>query len=189
MITGILLAAGSAKRFGTQKLLERLPNGQAIGLASAQALLPAVDNMIVVVKPEDKALQELFDRENITTVICERASLGISESIKVGINTAPQANGWLIALGDMPFIQTETISTLVELMARGHGIVHPSYQQKRGHPVGFSQDYAEELILLQGDKGAKDILLRHPSAIKVFHCEDRGIVQDIDTHKQLASYQ
>ena len=55
-IVGILLAAGSASRFGGGKLLATLPDGTAVGVAALRNLLAAVDAVIAVVRPGDDVL-------------------------------------------------------------------------------------------------------------------------------------
>ena len=55
-IVGILLAAGSATRFGGDKLLAKMPGDTPIGVATLKNLAAAVDAVVAVVRPGDDAL-------------------------------------------------------------------------------------------------------------------------------------
>ena len=55
-IVGVLLAAGSASRFGGEKLLAPLPDGTPIGVAALEHLAAAVDSVVAVVRPHDAPL-------------------------------------------------------------------------------------------------------------------------------------
>ena len=65
MITGILLAAGFSRRFGSQKLIATLPSGLPIAVASWRALKEAHDNSIAVIRHDDSILKAIFEREKI----------------------------------------------------------------------------------------------------------------------------
>jgi molybdenum cofactor cytidylyltransferase len=56
MITGILLAAGNASRFGSNKLLHLLPDGTPIAMAAARNLKAAIPSSLAIVRPQDHAL-------------------------------------------------------------------------------------------------------------------------------------
>ena len=180
MIYGILLAAGSASRFGSHKLLHPLADGTPIGVAAARHLKQGVEHTIVVVRPDDAKLTALLHAEGLTTVISEHAERGISASLVAGISETANADGWLIALADMPWIQPQTISTIASMLEHGADSAAPYYDGQRGHPVGFSHRFLPDLLDLTGDKGASDLLGTNIDRLQIFHCDDAGILQDID---------
>ena len=103
---------------------------------------------------------------------------GMGDSIAAAVRATAQANGWLIVLGDLPLIQASTLQTLSSALG-SHDVVIPTYNGKRGHPVGFSRRCREALLGLTGDTGAS-------SVVKLFGAveipvDDVGIVSDIDT--------
>ncbi len=179
--TGILLAAGSGSRFGGGKLLHRLHDGTPIGVASARNLRKALPGVIAVVRARDDELAELFESEGIVVKDCEDAHLGMAHSLACAIRASMNANAWVIALGDMPFVTPATISAVADQVARSGRIVVPAYRGERGHPVGFGNRYRAELLGLAGDEGARSVLQLHAREVEVIDCEDAGILRDIDT--------
>jgi len=194
-VVGILLAAGKSSRFGRNKCLALLPDQMAMGIHSAQKLSFQVDEMIVVIPPDNPALEALFSNEGYATTICQTAELGMSESLKTGVSyfatteDSPaddhcpdtHTTAYLIALADMPLIKPETYQKVVRALKNDNSIVLPQYQDRRGHPVGFNANYRNELLALQGDQGAKVLLQKYEKVITLISVDDLGIHQDFDT--------
>ncbi|HUX64850.1 nucleotidyltransferase family protein [Sulfuricella sp.] len=181
MIVGILLAAGSGTRFGGDKLLFPLPEGTPIGVKAARNLLSGVDRGVAVVRPSDRRLADLLEREGLQVAFCPDAEAGMGTSLAFGVSAAQDADGCLIALADMPFIQSGTIRGVAGLLRAGAQIAAPQHQGRRGHPVGFAHGFFHDLAQLNGDRGARAVLAAHAARIQVLECEDRGIFTDIDT--------
>jgi len=180
-IVGILLAAGSGSRFGGGKLLHRLRDGTPIGVASLRNLKKALPEVIAVVRAGDDELSELLDSEGIVVTPCQDAHLGMARSLACAIRASMNADAWVIALGDMPFIAPSTISAVAGQVAQSGRIVVPAYRGKRGQPVGFGSRYRAELLGLEGDEGARSVATRHAQDVEIIDCEDPGILRDIDT--------
>jgi molybdenum cofactor cytidylyltransferase len=181
MITGILLAAGAGTRFGGDKLRYPLPDGTPIGVKAARSLLSGVDHGIAVVRPDDRLLAQLLEAEGLRIAYCPDPETGMGTSLAFGISIAPNTDGWLIALGDMPFIRHDTIRSVASLLQSGAPIAAPQHQGRRGHPVGFAREFFCDLTQLGGDQGAHPLLAAHAARIHMFECEDPGIFADIDT--------
>jgi len=180
MITGVLLAAGSGSRFGGDKLLHPGADGTPIGVASLRNLQAAVPQVVAVVRSGDEALRRLLEAQGAAVCLCTDASLGMSRSLVCGISASRAAQGWVIALGDMPYVAPATIAAVAARVAQTGGIAIPAYRGKRGHPVGFGRRYQQELLLLQGDEGARSVIARHPDEAEIIACDDAGILRDID---------
>ena len=103
---------------------------------------------------------------------------GMGDSIAAAVRATPQANGWLIVLGDLPLIRPSTLQALGQALSV-HDVVIPTYNGQRGHPVGFSVVCRESLLKLHGDKGAAAVV-KSFSTVEVA-LDDVGIVSDIDT--------
>jgi molybdenum cofactor cytidylyltransferase len=190
-IRGILLAAGYSKRFGANKLLQALPAGTPeagtpIGVAAARHLVEALPESIAVVRPRAQKLGQMLRDAGCTTVMCKNAGEGMGTSLAAGVRAAPDADGWVITLADMPFLRPETIRMIARSLAEGAAIAAPAYRGERGHPVGFARRFFEELSALHGDSGARALLDRHPNWVTVFDVDDPGALRDIDKPSDLS---
>jgi molybdenum cofactor cytidylyltransferase len=194
VICPIILAAGKSQRFGSDKLLHILSyNGvnKPLILHSLTPWLDAFDHVNVVVRTDNHALiQMLQNRElgsRLTLITAINPARGMSASLVSGIDENKAADGWLVGLSDMPYIQSSVIVKSLEALSAGSEITLPTYNGKRGHPVGFSLRFRTQLLALSGDKGAKDIIASSPDKITLIDSPDEGIWQDIDTRKNLGN--
>ncbi len=180
MIAGVLLAAGSGSRFGGGKLLAKLADGTPVGVRSARALRAACDRTLAVVRPGDDGLAALLAAEGLEVRVFPGAAEGMGASLAFGVATAPEADGWLVALADMPWVRPETAAALADLLRDGALIAAPAYKGRRGHPVGFGHSLISELFGLRGDRGAREILSRRIDQITLLDVDDESILLDID---------
>lgn len=187
-IVGILLAAGQGSRFGGGKLLAKLGDGVPVGLQSARRLQAALDEVIAVVKPGDNALADLLRAEGMRVEVCADAIRGMGESLAHGVRASADADGWIVALADMPLIDKATISRVAETLRMGALIAAPAYRGQRGHPVGFSGALRSCLVTLTGDAGARDIVRREAEQVQMIDVDDPGVLADIDTREQLDAF-
>ena len=184
-IVGILLAAGSSKRFGADKRLHPLSDGTPMALASARRLAEACSRTIVVIRPGDTALTSLLAAERIETVVCNEAEKGMGHSLSRGIAASAGADGWLVALADMPYIEPASYHAVLGALRNGASLARPAYKGKVGHPVGFSANHLADLLALTGDQGGKTILDAHRNDLYLCPVEDPGILKDIDQPSQV----
>lgn len=182
-ITGLLLAAGKSSRFGRQKLLADF-NGQALVQHSAEALSDC-DRVIAVIRDNDNELKQTLQMIGIETMINQTADRGMGNSIACGIRASLDSDGWCILPADMPGVTRVTVKQVSEAIREGVQIAAPYYQGRRGHPVGFSKTFAEELAALDGDTGARTILNAHPDLLIPIESDDAGILIDIDTPQDM----
>lgn len=180
-IEGILLAAGASRRFGSPKLLQPLADGTPMALACARTLMGCVDQVIVVIHPQDKALARLLAGYDVRVLPCPQAPEGMGHSIACGVRASLDADAWILALADMPFIQKNTVLGVANLLRDGAVMAAPSYAGRRGHPVGFSRPLRGALCDLAGDQGARSIVTGHLRDLRLHTCADPGIHRDIDT--------
>ncbi len=185
-VVAILLAAGSASRFGSDKLLHGLPHGVPIAAQAARHLKAVFGAVLVVVRPGAEELSGMFRREGCEVVICHEAEQGMGESLACAVRAVGDAGGFLIALADMPFIRPSTIVAVRDALAAGAPLVAPYFRARRGHPVGISASFRAELEKLKGDQGAKKLLAGHEAALIKVPVGDPGVIRDIDTPADLA---
>jgi molybdenum cofactor cytidylyltransferase len=186
-VVGILLAAGSASRFGADKLAATLPDGTPVGVAALRNLAAAVDSVIAVVRPGDSAMTSAFATHGARVSVCQRASDGMGVSLAWGVRGTAVAAGWIIALADMPWIDPTTIARVVSALKGGASLAAPQFQGARGHPVGIAARFYGELAALSGDEGAKLLLAARATSVQLIDVNDAGILRDIDTPADLTS--
>ena len=183
----LLLAAGQSRRFGRNKLLQILPNQQVLIIQTLQHLLPAVDRIFVVLPAQQTRLKETLTTNAIQKLhyrYCSESIKGMGHSIAYGIKNLPDdSQACLIALADMPLIKTSTYQALRDHLHQSAPLVIPTYEGKRGNPIGFAEEFYPQLCNLEGDQGAKLLVQQQIQQGRVVyhHCDDAGIHQDIDT--------
>ena len=186
-VVGILLAAGRGTRFGGGKLLAPLPaashgvgGGTPVGAAASLHLLAAVSEVIAVVRPGDALLRAALSATGSRVIDCADAHLGMGASLACGVAATSDADGWIVALADMPWIAPATIMAVGDALASGAEMAAPSYRGERGHPVGFAKTYASLLGALTGDEGARAVVSARQWALRVIEVDDAGVLRDVD---------
>jgi molybdenum cofactor cytidylyltransferase len=192
-IVGVLLAAGAGTRFGGGKLLASLRDssddvaaGTPLGVAACRHVVAALPEALAVVRPGDDTLTEALTREGARVVVCARADEGMGASLACGVAAAADADGWVVALADMPWIRPETMRSVAAALADGADLVAPFAGGQRGHPVGFSRTHRAALLALRGDEGARDIVKRYGASLVRIDVDDTAILRDVDTPSDLA---
>lgn len=188
---GVLLAAGSGKRFDPSgvrnKLTQQLANGTPVAVQAARNLRQVLSRVIVVVQSLEWTEQCNFPACRFLMFPHAEQGMGASLAFAIADIVAHEsdADSVLIALADMPYIQVGTIQKVAGALQAGADIVQPVFQRQAGHPVGFSKRYFPALMALSGDKGARQLLLKFP--VTQLEVQDPGIVQDIDYAADLQS--
>lgn len=182
-LTGILLAAGRGRRFdplgARNKLLQQLPGGEPVVAASARLLLSCVPRVVAVVPPEDGGVADILRALGCEVTVCPDADSGMGASLVHAIRHALPAQGWLVALGDMPFVAPATLAALRDAVQDGAGIAAPVHDGRRGNPVAFAGRHRDALLGMKGDQGARRLLQMVP--VREVAVLDPGILRDIDT--------
>jgi molybdenum cofactor cytidylyltransferase len=185
-IVGLLLAAGSAKRFGSDKLLHPLQHGVPIAVQAARHLKKEIPNVVAVLRPGSDKLAELLRAEGCEVTLCANADDGMGASLACAVRAAGAAEGYLVALADMPFVRPTSIGAVRDALASGARIAAPYFRTRRGHPVGISGTFFDRLIELGGDEGARRILAAHEAEVVKVPVGDPGVIRDIDQPGDLA---
>ncbi len=184
MISAILLAAGESKRMGRPKLLLKWGQWTIIEKSVDTLLSSKIDELIVVLGYKARAILRRLGARRLKAVINHHYRMGMSTSIRRGLGSVnSKSEAILIALADQPLIETDVINHLIDVYSQNpHGIVLPSYEGKRGHPVIVNRlRYQGEMGELMGDVGCRPILNRHPEDILEVEVDSKGVIIDIDS--------
>ena len=192
-VAALLLAAGSASRFGSDKLLHRLPHGIPVAVQALRHLRSVFDERIlVVVRPETPELSALLRDEGGEVVVCEKAAEGMGASLACAIRAvhAAHASGavdaYLVALADMPFVRPSSIAAVRDALLGGAALAAPYFRARRGHPAGIASRFRAELERLSGDAGARSLFEAHTAELVKVPVGDPGVIRDIDTPGDLS---
>jgi len=183
MISAILLAAGESNRMGQPKQLMPFDHSTIVEVAIDNLLNSAVSETIVVLGYKSEEIRKTIAGKPIKIAINPDYQQGMSTSIIAGLKQVDKrARAVLIALGDQPFVNSQTITSLVEaFIANNRGILIPVYQGRRGNPVIFAIKYKGELLNLKGDVGGREIIKLHPNDVLEVAVNCKGVLLDIDT--------
>ena len=117
---------------------------------------------------------------------CYNAADGMGASLACAVRSAGPQDGYLVALGDMPFVRRTSIAAVRDALAAGAPLAAPYFRSRRGHPVGIAGRFYNVLLATKGDEGAKQLLAEHASELVKIPVGDPGVIRDIDTPGDLA---
>lgn len=183
---GLLLAAGSASRFGSDKLQHPLPHGIAIAVQAARHLKSEIPYVVAVVRDAGGETARALAAEGCEVAVCANAAEGMGASLACGARAAGAADAYLVALADMPFVRRSTIAAVRDALAGGALLAAPYFRARRGHPVGFAGALRGELEALTGDEGARRVVDAHAAQMVRVPVGDPGAIRDIDRPADLA---
>ncbi|WP_458209863.1 nucleotidyltransferase family protein [Haladaptatus sp. NG-SE-30] len=183
VIGGVLLAAGKGERFeGGNKLLTPVDDEPLVRHSVQSLMCASLDEICVVVGYDADAVRDSLVDFDVSFRYNAEYAEGQSTSVRDGVAFA-QERDWdaiVFALGDMPFVDSETIDALLDAYRSGTGtIVAASYDGKRGNPVLFGDKHFDALATVAGDRGGRRLIVEHEDSVLV-ETDDAGVTRDID---------
>lgn len=184
-VTAIVLAAGQGSRFRAEagadldKLL-----ADCVGLDGVvrpvieQVLVNLPEHVVrrwVVTSPDRADVIRLAEAYGCDVLLLRSAGMG--DSIAAAVAASGPADGWLVLLGDMPFIRSSSIERVIDGLEAG-GISVPVQDGRYGHPVAFGQALGPGLMALTGDRGAKPLFAQ--ATVWEVPVDDPGVLWDVD---------
>ena len=135
--------------------------------------------IVAVMRPEQNELANLLYGEGITVLASDAVRRGMGASLAAAVTATADAQGWLVALADMPFVKPKTVAAVARALTAENKIAAPAINGRRGHPVGFAASHGAALATLDGDEGARRLLAENE--VTLIACDDAGILRDVDT--------
>ena len=184
----LVLAAGSATRFGGRKLLADW-NGQPLLQAALAAARAAPVEGVTVVTGADAvdvgACIGAFDGAMLQ-VHAPGYAEGMSASLKAGVAALPpETEAVFVFLGDMPRVPHVLLQSLADAVRSGAPAAAPVFQGRRGNPVVLAREVFGDIAKLEGDTGARQILQGLGSRVALVESPDDGVLFDVDTAADL----
>lgn len=181
----LLLAAGEGRRFGSDKRRAQTRSGQTLLATSIAVIRGTGLPLRVCLRPGEAQLAQQAGLQPEEVIACARARCGMGSTLAEGVAQLPAWEGVLVALADMPAIQSLTYREVAAALTR-ETIVVPTWQGCSGHPAGFGADWFDRLANLQGDIGARALVRAAGERRTLLAVADPGILRDIDHPSDLA---
>ncbi len=165
------------------KLKQLLPfGGQTIIERVVGTYRSAVDVLYVVLGHDFERIQSVIQQLPVHILHNMNYRDGMITSIQCAIRAMPaEVEGVLLGLVDQPLIARESIHQIIKCYHRC-GIVIPSYEGRRGHPIVIHREYFPEILELTDVKGGlRTLMQRHISEISYVDIDDPAILRDLDT--------
>lgn len=179
---GVLLAAGRARRFGSDKLLAPLPGtDEPIAVTAARRLVAAMPDSLAVVRDAEGPLARRLAAVGLDIVPHPDPDAGMGTSIACAVRHRSEAAGWVVALADMPWIAPASIRAVADALTQGALLAAPCHAGRRGHPVAFAAAHREALLALTGDRGGRGLLETQARQLVTVTVQDPGVLRDVDT--------
>ena len=189
-VTAIILAAGRSTRMGgPNKLLAQIGGKPLVRIVAEQALASRAESVVVVTGHQYEQVAEALRGLDVTFVRNPDYAEGLATSLKTGIKAVPASSGAaIVCLGDMPLVGSGLIDRLIEAFApeRGGLITIPVADGRRGNPVLWSRKLFKELLALEGDIGARHVIMQHCEMVVEVPATGVSAFLDIDTPEALA---
>ena len=181
----IVLAAGSASRFGSAKQLVRIAGRPLLHTAVSRAVEIAGAATIVVLGSYAAELAPLLTHTPASIVVNRDWREGIGSSIRAGVARLPSAcTGVMLVLADQVAVTAEDLQRLVATWRRQPEYVAAAlYSGSTGVPAIFPRSRFRDLAELRGDSGARKLLHRDPDRVVRVPMESAAL--DIDTPEDL----
>lgn len=184
-IGAVVLAAGASQRLGQPKQLIQL-GGESLLRRTARLAVEAgcAPVWVVLGYSADQMRPEL---RGLPVQLMTNAGWkqGMGSSLRAGISAAQvQADAVLLLVCDQVRLSPEHLRTLLERHREGTAAITASeYGGRSGVPAIFSARLYAELLQIQGDHGAREVIERHPAETQTVSWPD-GVV-DLDSPEQL----
>lgn len=165
-IAGIVLAAGSSARMGTNKLLLKLGGESVLRRAVLQTLEAGLDPALVVLGHDAERARAELAGLSCRPVLNLEYARGLSSSLRAGIAAVPpEAIAAVVALADMPLVTAAMIAELALRYRRGAApLVASEYGGVLAPPTLYDRALFSELQVVHGNGGhgcGKHVVQRH----------------------------
>lgn len=182
-IAAILLAAGSSRRMGANKLLLDADGQPMVRRAAILCQSAGLSPIIAVLGHEAEQVAQVLAGLPIDYARNNDHATGMASSLTAGLAALPaETDAVLIYLSDMPLVTANDIANLCAAFApaEGRAICIPVHAGRRGNPVLLGRQLFAGLAGLSGDQGAKPFIQQHAELV-VEVPSGPGVLLDIDT--------
>lgn len=177
----VVLAAGNARRFGSNKLNATV-EGESLIRRALEAVPVGLAAVVVSQYPDILALAGEY---GFAAVRNNRPDLGLSLSVRLGLEQLLDCDGTLFLVADQPWLKRNSAEALAALWAQNPGkIAAMAHGGIRGNPCLFPARFYPELLALTGDRGGSAVIRNHEEDLILLET-DAWELADVDTPEAL----
>jgi molybdenum cofactor cytidylyltransferase len=192
-VAAVILAAGEAKRFRRSpdetKLIAELDGKPIVRHVAEAALASRAHPVLLVTGHAHEQISSALDGLILERIHNRDPGVGLSASLKLAVRALPNtARGAVILLGDMPRIAPSLIDRLIDAFDSASDeplAVVPVRGGRRGNPALIGRGLFAAVRMLEGDKGARDLIAAARENILDLPVGDPATEIDIDTREDL----
>lgn len=187
----IILAAGQSSRLGKPKQLLKYQNKTLLQHAMDTTKQSTVQSVIVVLGSNADLISNDIDPSGIHLVINNDWQSGMASAICCGIQSLRRldsnVDAVILMVCDQPFVSPDLLDNLIEKQQEtGKLIIASQYDDTIGTPALFYKELFMELLALEGDSGAKKIIMQHSNLLATISFPKGSIdIDTIDDYKAL----
>lgn len=175
----VVMAAGSAKRFGANKLAAQL-RGRSLILRSLESVPPEAFERVVVVTQYPEIMRIVKDF-HFASILNDQPQEGLSHTIHLGLTALRDCDGALFQVSDQPLLRRESVLALTKLWClQPEGIAALGHDGVRGNPCIFPAALFPDLMALTGDRGGSTVIRRHEDLLTLMEVPAEELY-DVDT--------
>lgn len=175
----VVMAAGSAKRFGSNKLAVEL-RGRSLFRRALDAVPTQQFNRVVVITQYPEFTNTVKEY-HFAEIFNDQPESGLSHTVHLGLTALRDCDGVLFQVADQPLLRQESISALCDLWRRQPDkIAALAHQGHRGNPCLFPAHFFPELMKISGDHGGNVVIHAHPEDLITLDVPAEELL-DVDT--------
>ena len=160
----IILAAGGSSRLGEPKQLLVFQGETLLARMVRVALESKADPVVVITGAHSEKCALAITGQPVRVIHNPEWQEGIASSIRAGVaSLSGEVEALVILLCDQPAVSASLINAL---LTSKKDIAACEYGETKGPPTYFKKAFFNELLSLQGDKGAKALLAKHAGSVE-----------------------
>ena len=177
----VVLAAGNARRFGSNKLQVQVDGESLI----RRALETVPSGLVTVVVSQYPEILSLAGEYGFGAVLNDQPDVGLSRSVRLGLERLTGCDGVLFLVADQPLLSASAVRAVVRQW-REHPscIVGAACGTRRGNPNVFPREFFPALCALEGDRGGSAVIRNHEADLILLETDALELT-DIDTPEAL----
>ena len=180
-VAGIILAAGMSTRMGQLKQLLPLGGRAAIEWI-AEVVGSRLDEVVVVLGHRAGEIAPVLAAYPVRWVVNADYQTGMLSSVQCAVRAVDIESDYLICLGDQPRLSGAVVEQVLQARTQmDEGIIIPTANGKRGHPVLIRNAYRVEILGLPLDVGLNAVTRGHPEDTYELPVAEDAILIDMDT--------